>query len=80
MINWIEKGILVNFFRDTLITSFATSSARISQFDARDVILLQFKVFDRYIKETTEASYFTKVTSHPSFTRLRFIGRINRIH
>ena len=69
MINQIEKGILVNFFGDTL---------RKFELDAGNVILFQIKVSGRNIKKTTLARYFIKVIAHPSFTRLRIIWRINR--
>ena len=62
------------------ISSFATSYARFSKFYARDVILFQIKVNTRNNKETTLAKYFIKVTSPPSFTRLRVIKPINRVH
>ena len=62
------------------MSSFATSSERFSQFDARKVTLFQFKDFGRNIKETMLARYFIKVTACPSFTRLRVIKRINRVH
>ena len=54
-------------------SSFTTSFARFSEFDSRNVILLQIKLFGRNIKETTLASYFIKVTARPSFTRFRVI-------
>ena len=62
------------------LSSFTTSSARYSEFDARNVILFQFKVFDRNIKETMLARYFIKVTARPSFMRLRVIKRTNRVY
>ena len=44
------------------------------------MILIQIKVFDRFIKETTLARHFIKVTARPSFTRLGVISRINRAY
>ena len=70
---------LVIFFGDTL-QNMSTSSAKFSKFDAGNVILFEIKVFGRNIKETKLARYLIKVTSHPSFTQLRVIRRINRIH
>ena len=78
MINQTEKGILVIFFVDTVL--FTTSCARFSVFYAGNVNLFQIKVNARHIKETTLATYFIKVTARPSFTRLRDIKRINRVH
>ena len=62
------------------MSSFTTSCARLSKFYARNVILFQIKVNARNIKETTLARYFIKVTARPSFTRLRVIKPINRVH
>ena len=62
------------------MSSFTTSSARFSKFDAGNVILFQIKVFARNIRETTLATYVIKVTVRPSFTRLSVIRRINRVH
>ena len=62
------------------MSSFATSSERFSQFDARNMTLFQFKDFGRNIKETMLARYFIKVTARPSFTPLRVIERINRVY
>ena len=73
--NRIERGILVIFW----ISSFNTISARFSKFDARNVILFQFKVFGRNIKETTAARCFIKVIARPSFLRVRDT-RINRAY
>ena len=80
MINWTEKEILINFLEILYISSFFTSSAKFSKFDAGNVILFQIKVFGRNIKETTPERYLTKLTARPTFTRLRVIRRINRIH
>ena len=63
-----------------VIGSFTTCPARLNDFDAGNVILFQIEVFARNIKETTLARYFIKVTARPSFTRLRIIRRINRVH
>ena len=60
--------------------SFATRSARFSEFDAGNVGLFQIKVFTRNIKEITLARYFIKVTAHPSFTQLKVVRQINRVH
>ena len=73
MINETEKGILVIFFVDTVQGFFSTSCARFNVFYAGNVILFQIKVNARNIKETMLATYFVKVTAHPSFTRLRDI-------
>ena len=62
------------------MSSFFTNSAKFSKFHAEKVILFQIKVFCKNIKETTLARYFIKVTAHPSFTQLRVIRRINRVH
>ena len=80
MANQIEIGILVSFFVDTLQLLITTSSAKFNKFDAGKVILFQIKVFAGYIKETTLGKYFIKVTARPSFTQLRVIRRINRVH
>ena len=48
--------------------------------DYRNVVLLQINVFGRNINETTQARYLIKVTVRPSFTRLRVIRQINRVH
>ena len=62
-------------------SSFITSSEKFSKFDAGNVILFQFKVFGRNIKsETTLARCFIKVTTSPSFTPLKAVRRINRVH
>ena len=79
--NWIEKGIIGKIFlKILLISPFSTSPTKSSEFDVVNMMLFQVKVFDRKIKETTLAKYFIKVTVRPSFTRLRTIRRINRIH
>ena len=38
-INWLEKGILVNFMEILFICSFSISFANLSEFDAGNVIL-----------------------------------------
>ena len=43
------------------------------------MILFQFKVFARNIKEATLARYFIKITMRPSFTQLRVIRQIEFI-
>ena len=68
------------FLEMLFVSSFTASSARFSKFDSRKKILFQINVFGRNIKETTLAKYFIKVTARPSFTRLRVIRRINRVH
>ena len=60
--------------------SFSTSTAKFNKFDDGDVIFFQIKVSARNIKETTLLRYFIKVTAHPSFTQLKVIRRINRVH
>ena len=63
-----------------LIGSFITSCKTLSEFHSGNVILFQIKLNARNIKETTLAKHFIKVTACPSFTRLRVIKRINRVH
>ena len=62
------------------MSSFFTSSAKFSEFDAGNVILFQIKVFSRNMKETTLARFFKKVTARTNFKQLGVIRRINRIH
>ena len=63
------------------MSSFITSSEKFRKFDAGNVILFRFKVFGRNIKsETTLARCFIKVTTSPSFTPLKAVRRINRVH
>ena len=57
------------FLEMLFISSFSTSSAKFSEFNAENMILFQIKVFGRNIKVTTKI----KVTARPSFTRLRVI-------
>ena len=75
-----RKRNIEYFFGYNLLSSLTTSSSRFSEFDIRNVILFQIKVFGRNIKETTLARCFIKVTARPSFTRLGVISRINRVH
>ena len=62
------------FLEILFISSFSTSSANFSEYDAGNVILFQIKVFSRNIKKTTLARHLMKVTSGPSFTRLESLG------
>ena len=45
------------------MSSFSTSSAKFSKFDAGNMILFQIKVFGTNIKEMTPARYFIKITA-----------------
>ena len=63
---------LCTFFIGSLIAS----SARFREFDVRNMILFQFKIFGRNIIEIALARYFIKVTARPCFTRLRIIRQI----
>ena len=69
MVNWIQKGLIVKFLETLFASSFCTNSVKFREFDTRNLILFQIKVFGVNIKETTLAKYFMKVTLHPSFTR-----------
>ena len=80
VINQMEKGILVNFLDILFVSSFTTNSTRLSNFDIRNMILFQMKVFGRNIKETTLTRYFIKVTARPSFKQLRVIRQRDRVH
>ena len=60
--------------------AFTVSFSRFSEFDSRSVILLQIKVFGRIIKEIALARYIMKLSVRPSFTRLKVISRIYRVH
>ena len=80
VINQMEKGILVNFLDILFVSSFTTNSTRFSNFDIRNMILFQMKVFGRNIKETTLSRYFIKVTGRPSFKQLRVIRQRDRVH
>ena len=62
------------------MSSFTLGYARLCKYYTRNVILFQIKVNTINIKKTTLARYFTKVTARPSFTRLRVIRPINRVH
>ena len=62
------------------IGSFTTSSGRFSECDDGNMILSQIKVFARNIKEIALAKDFENVTTRPSFTRLRNIRQMNRVH
>ena len=66
-----------NFLEILFISSFSTSFAKFSEFDAGNVILFQIKVFGGTIKETTLSRYFTKVTVRPSFTVIK--GKIEYV-
>ena len=68
MISRIEKLILVIILGDYLFNYFITSFRRFRKFDARNAVLLQIKVFDGKMKETTIATFFLKVTARPAFT------------
>ena len=50
------------FLEKLFISSLSTSSAKLYEFDAGNVVLFQIKVFGRNIKETTLIGYFIKVT------------------
>ena len=69
MVNWIQKGLIVKFLETLFASSFCTNSVKFREFDTRNLVLFQIKVFGVNIKETTLAKYFMKVTLHPSFTR-----------
>ena len=71
-----RKRYIGVFFRNIgklIMSSFFTSSAKFSEFDAGNVILFQIKVFGRNMKETTLARFFKKVTARTSFTQLGYI-------
>ena len=68
------------FLEILFVSSFTTSSARFSEFDSWNVILFQINVFGKNIKETMLAKCFRRVTACPSFTQLRVIRQINRVH
>ena len=65
------KKSVSKFLEILFVSSFSTSFAKFSEFDAGNVILFPIKVFGRNIKETTLARYFIKLAPRPSFTRLR---------
>ena len=74
-----RKRNIGKFLEIFFIRSLSTRSARLSEFDAGNMILFQIKVLGRNIKETTVARNFIKVNARPTFTWLRTIRRINRI-
>ena len=76
----MHKGILVNFFGDTFLSSFSTSSEKFSKFDTSNVTFFQVKVLGKNIKGNMLVKYFTKVAARFGFTRLRVIKRINIAH
>ena len=49
----MEKGVLVTCFEVLFVNLFTTNSTRFSEFDIRNVISFQIKVFGRIVKETT---------------------------
>ena len=69
MIKWMEKGILVIFFGDTLHKLIFYRLCKIQQINAGNLILYQIKVFGRNIKETTLARHFIKVIARPRFIK-----------
>ena len=80
MINYTEKGTLVNFLEILFISPFTTSSERFTEYDTRNVVSFQIEVSGKNIKETTLAKHFIKVTVSLSFTRLRITRQINTVH
>ena len=60
------------FLEIPFISLFSTSSAKISEFGAGNVVLFQIKAFDI-------SRYSLNVTAHSSFMQLRVIRRKNRI-
>ena len=68
MINQIKKGRLVSFSETLFVSSRATSSERIREFDSQNMILFQIKVFGGNVKETILARCFIKITARRSFT------------
>ena len=73
--NWIENRILANFSEILFTSSFFIISVKLSIFDAGNEILFQIKVLSKNIKETKLAQLCAL-----SFTQVRVIRRINRIH
>ena len=61
--NNAKRLSLVNHTTKHFITSFSTSSTKCSEFDARNMISFQIKVFGRNIKESTLATHFIKGTA-----------------
>ena len=79
MINRTEKGIFIIFFVGTVHELIYHQLCKTQQILCQQ-ILFQIEVTTRNIKETTLARYFIKVTARPSFTQLRVIRPINRVH
>ena len=65
MVNWVQKGLIVKFLETVFASSFCTNSVKFREFDTRNLVLFQIKVFGVNIKETTLE---------------RVIRRINEIH
>ena len=74
-----RKRNIDSFFVDTVHKFIYHPLCKIQQVLCQ-VILFQIKLNARNIKETKLAKHFIKVTAHSSFTRLRGIKRINRVH
>ena len=72
--------MLLNFFGDTLHQFIFLSALQNSANLMLECDLFQIKVLGKYTEETKLTRYFKKVTAHPSFTRLRVIKRIDRVH
>ena len=72
VVNRMGKGILVRFFGNNFCEVIYH---QLCEFDIRNMISFQIKVFGRNIKETTPDRYFIKVTARTSFTRLKVIRR-----
>ena len=75
-----KQPILLNTFEKVFSRSFSTRSRRVIELDVSNNILFQIKFFGQKIKRTMMAMNLLKVTLHYSFTRLRVIRQINRIH
>ena len=56
----MQKTILLNYFKESLCSSFPTSSRPFSEFDVSDIILFQIKVFDEKINGTPLGIYLMK--------------------
>ena len=70
-----------NFFGDTFHKLIYHQLCKIQRiWCKKHFTAFQFKVLCRNIKETILARYLIKVTEHPSFTRLRVMNRMNRVH
>ena len=78
--SWLIKEILIISFADTAHKLIYHQLSKIQQIYAMNVILFQIKVNATNIKESTLTRYFIKVTARPSFTQLRVIKRIDRVH